>query len=287
MADTKTTSLEGQELTELESITTPSGDYLLLVHDGNGAKKITIDDLLIPRSVDMANRMPRIAGPKTMTHTELISHLSEIANNDFTNVRLGDIVTFGNNQVYIAEFNRNYSHYGYGFPNICLMTCTHYDGYGYGTLMNDTSTTDGGFYSSKCNQTHLANINTDLAKYFGSYLATVKHSWTNAVSNGVPTGWSYYDGKAFIPSSAETFGCIPYPINNGRGVNMNIDNGYQQLALFKIKPELICNGEYWWMRDITSASTFAVVGNYGAATHHNATVDGIALRVGFIIKLTA
>lgn len=243
---------------------------------------------IIPTSIAMANMFPRKT-PKTMTYTELISHLSEIANNDFTNVRLGDIVTFGNNQVYIAEFNRNYTHNGRKVPTIDFVSVTHYDGYGYGTKMNDTDTTSGGFVGSKMYTTTLPAINTDLANYFGSYLYQTQELLTNAVSSGSPSGWSWYGMKARIMSSAEALGCVPYAVSPSAyyGINANIGNEHQQLALFKVKPELIVTGENYWLRDVCTASSFGYVSDYGHASHTSASNPYIACRVCFSIKLSA
>lgn len=236
----------------------------------------------------MANMFPR-KSPKTMTYTELISHLSEVANNDFTNVRLGDIVTFGNNQVYIAEFNRNYTHNGRKVPTIDFVSVTHYDGYGYGTKMNDTDTTSGGFAGSKMYTTTLPAIDTDLANYFGSYLYQTQELLTNAVSSGSPSGWSWYGMKARIMSSVEALGCVPYTVSPSAfgGTNGNIANEHQQLALFKVKPELIVTGENYWLRDVCTASTFGLVGGGGVADATNASYAYGACRVCFSIKLSA
>lgn len=243
---------------------------------------------IIPTSVAMANMFPR-KSPKTMTYTELISHLSEVANNDFTNVRSGDIVTFGNNQVYIAEFNRNYTHNGRKVPTIDFVSVTHYDGYGYGTKMNDTDTTSGGFVGSKMYTTTLPAINTDLANYFGSYLYQTQELLTNAVSSGSPSGWSWYGMKARIMSSAEALGCVPYAVSPSAyyGINTNIGNEHQQLALFKVKPELIVTGENYWLKDVCTASGFGYVYDYGHASISAASNAYIACRVCFSIKLSA
>lgn len=246
-----------------------------------------VNKLSIPQSVDQANRMPRPEGPKTMTYTQLISYLGEVANGDFTNVRLGDIVTFGNNSAYVAEFNRNYTMYGRGVPTIDFITCKHYDGYGVGTTMNDTDTTEGGFVGSKAYKTYLPAINTDLTKYFGSYLYTTKEYLANVISNGQASDGNWYDCKARMMCTAEVLGIGNSPLYDDWGWNINIANNHQQFALFKVKPETICTKENYWLRDVASAWHFSYVDSNGSANAILASAASLVVRVCFSIKCTS
>lgn len=279
MADEKTTSLEGQELTDLEKLATPNGDYLLLVHDGNGAKVITLDDLKIPMSVAEANISPRKVA-KTMTWDTLQGYLSEVANEDFTHVRLGDIITAGGRSYYITEFDRNKGFYGRSVKSIDLISVDNY--LGYGNVMNDTNITTGGYVGSKMYTTTLPTVLTELQSVFGSYLNTIKTLLDNAVSSGATSGWAWYDRVVDLPNQAMVYGVESW--NDG---GYNIGNDHQQLALFKVRPQLICNGANYWLRDVTSASAFALVSGDGYAGSYSVSWTDVGVRVCFSIKLTA
>jgi hypothetical protein len=65
------------------------------------------------------------------------------------------------------------------------------------------------------------------------------------------------------------------------GYETGIDKS--QLALFRLRPDLICNRANWWLRDVVSATNFAFVNGNGFANSSSASnSDGV--RPAFKIR---
>ena len=64
------------------------------------------------------------------------------------------------------------------------------------------------------------------------------------------------------------------PINSkpvADSINFNVGYEKTQLALFKLRPELITNRGNWWLRCVVSSTNFANVNSTGNANNNNAS----------------
>ena len=62
------------------------------------------------------------------------------------------------------------------------------------------------------------------------------------------------------------YGCAIFmPIANGSTVYTNYRVEKSQLPLFALEPSRICNRAWYWLRDVVTASRFALVGGDGLA----------------------
>ena len=148
----------------------------------------------------------------------------------------------------------------------------------YDAKMNDTNTTEGGYYGSKMHSTYLADAKTIINNAFGSS-HVLSHSLylTNAVTNGRPSGSSKYDNCTVeLMSEQMVYGSSIYGADTDP---TSINVGFytydkSQLNLFKHRHDLIKPGTSgYWLRDVVSAAYFAFVHGYGNAAYNYASTS--------------
>jgi hypothetical protein len=106
----------------------------------------------------------------------------------------------------------------------------------------------------------------------------------NAVTNGYESGQSIYDVEIELMNEPMVYGSnIFHNIQNGTNLPSNYTMSKSQLPLFQHRHDLIGNGGYWWLRDVVSSATFALVTNYGLANGYNAS-SSLGIRPAFAIK---
>ena len=149
--------------------------------------------------------------------------------------------------------------------------------------MNNTNTTSGGYVG--CDFKTGANSNTGYASlqsiiqadWGAGHILSHREHFTNAVSNGYPSGGTWYDSTIDLMSEPMVYGCkIFEPIGDGSFVPNNYTPDKQQIKLFAERPDLITNRAAWWLRGVVSAADFAYVSGNGNA--HN---DGASASAGF------
>ena len=78
-------------------------------------------------------------------------------------------------------------------------------------------------------------------------------------------------------------GAIFMPIANGSGVYTNYRVEKSQLPLFALDPSRICNRAWYWLRDVVTASHFALISGNGSANYGGAGTSG-GVRPAFCIS---
>ena len=156
--------------------------------------------------------------------------------------------------------------------------------------LNSTNTTAGGYVG--CDFKTGANGNTGYATlqsiiqtdWGSSHILSHREHFTNAVSNGYPSGGTWYDSTIDLMSEPMVYGCkIFEPIGNGSFVPNNYTPDKQQIKLFAERPDLITIRADWWLRGVVSSAAFALVSYNGAATYYAAS-NSSGLRPAFGIK---
>lgn len=150
--------------------------------------------------------------------------------------------------------------------------------------MNDTNITTGGYFGSKMYTNYLAPFKTVIQNDFTSnHILSHKELLTNAVGDGKSTGWAWYDSTIELMNESMVYG---HDVWGSSGYETGIDKS--QLSLFRLDPSKIIarddnNARYWyWLRDVVSSSTFALVSSYGPANHHGAS-NAYGVRPAFLI----
>ena len=153
-----------------------------------------------------------------------------------------------------------------------------------------TNVTTGGATSSLIYTTYLPAHQSELEADFGAaHILEARLILSNAVSNGMPSGWAWAGKKSFLMNMPMVFGhYLQYSGNTGEMYNGG--NRVRQLALFQAMPETIIarNAEtdardWWWTDDVASAATFGLVNGTGDAYNGSASNAG-GVRRAFLIK---
>lgn len=143
----------------------------------------------------------------------------------------------------------------------------------YNASMNDTDTSAGGYIGSNMYTTGLERAKTIIGDAFGSAVLTHREYLVNAVANGGPSALVWCDSSVELPNEIMMYGSYVYATaNNGTTVPALGTTGKTQLALMQTLPKFINQSrETQWLRDVVSATRFALVGNFGVPNDYPAS----------------
>ena len=143
--------------------------------------------------------------------------------------------------------------------------------------MNETATTDGGYLNSYMYKTVLPCYATALKKVFGEHLLTHRELLTNKMTpttpsmagaglTGASTGWEWADVDLCLMTEVEVFGTTVFSSSG-----YDVGSGCEKLPVFNfINPVQYQRGNFW-LRAVTSATTFANCKYYGNSSYGNAS----------------
>lgn len=202
---------------------------------------------------------------KYLGNTYTAAQQAAVAAGTFDDLFIGDYWTINGVNYRIAGFD-------YYLNNGDTACATHHmivvpDTYLYTHVMNDSNTTEGGYYNSKMHTSGLDSAKTTAASAFGaSHILSHREFLCNAVFNGRPSGVSWYDCTVELMNEFMVYGhSVFLPGNDGTNVPYNYTVSKGQLPLFAHRHDLICNRATWWLRDIVTAALFALVHTHGVA----------------------
>ena len=208
---------------------------------------------------------------KYLGNTYTAAQQAAVAAGTFDDLFIGDYWTIGGVNYRIAGFD-------YYLNNGDTACATHHmivvpDTQLYTHVMNDTNVTEGGYYGSKMRTSGLNQAKTTAESAFGaSHILSHREYLTNAVSNGRPSGGSWYDCTVELMSERMVYGNgIFMPVSDGTNVPSNYTVSKGQLPLFLYRHDLIGNRENWWLRDVITAAHFASVAIDGYADCYGAS----------------
>lgn len=205
----------------------------------------------------------------------------------FKDLYLGDYWSIGGVDYLIAAFNYWLTCGDTACNTNHLLVVTRNNLYNAG--MNSSNITTGGYVGSEMYKTGLAQAKTTINNAFGSaHILNHRQYLVNAVTSGAPTGTDWYDSTVELMNENMVYGGRQFsPMPNGATNPWDTCRNYtidkSQLPLFHLAPWLICNRQWYWLRDVGSAAGFASVGYDGDACCNGAS-DAIGVRpvVGLI-----
>ena len=201
----------------------------------------------------------------------------------FDDMYIGDYWTIGGVTYRIAAFDY------YLRAGDTDMTTHHVtlvpDGAMYTHVMNDSNVTTGGYVGSKMYTTGLSDAKTTINNAFGSaHILTHSQNLCNAVNNGMPSGGSWYDSTVELMTEENVYGGKVFGAgNDGSTVPALYTVDKSQYPLFAFRPDLISNRNWFWLRDVVSATAFASVAADGVSHYYNAS-SARGVRPAFSIK---
>lgn len=273
------------ELEEAESLNVD--DIMPFVDNANGeTKKVLMKNLLnviVPKNAGAHNGIYRGKDITDLFYDGTLS--KQIAAGTFDDIFIGDYIIgkVSNRKYVVADINYrlNCGDTECKTPHV-LMIPERIMGT---AKMNSTNITTGGYTGSEMYTTNLATFKAVIQNDFETgHILSHKQLLTNAVTDGKSSGWGWFDATIELMNECMVFG------HNAWGGHHGYETGADksQLSLFKHRPDLIvarndAGERYWyWLRDVVSASFFAIVAHSGyALTGHAPTSGGV--RPAFLI----
>ena len=149
----------------------------------------------------------------------------------------------------------------------------------YTYCMNDENTTTGGYVGTKMRTVGLRRAEAIFKACFGAdHILTHSEYLVNAVSNGKPSGGAWLDSTVELMDERQVYGSLIFDSGNPDGTN--VPNRYsvacKQFNLFRHRPDLISNRQWYWLRNVVSPAFFAFVHPGGSCDSAGARhIDGV------------
>ena len=214
---------------------------------------------------------------------------SAIGNGTFEDLYIGDYWTIDNVNWRIAAFDY-WLHFGdieCKTHHVVIVPDTNLVA---GILMNSTNVTTGAytgsdFYTGANGNTGKSQCVTQINAAFGSaHILSHREYLKNTVTNGYESNGTWYNSTIELMTEQMVYGCKVFG-NVVSGTNIpasfTIDNA--QLPLFAHDHSKICNRAIWWLRDVVSATSFAIVNSGGRSDYYSASDSAVGIRPVFAI----
>ena len=296
-------SIETKKVTELTAFTTPTDSCLIPIHDGTGLKKITFANFrakvvegteakIAPLLFNNAGAHNAIYRGKSLGSTVTTAQYAAIKAGTFDDLYIGDYWTIGGVNYRIAAFDYYLNsgdtncttHHVVIVPDTCLYNAQMHNTSSGGWENGAANTTAGGYVGSDMYKSNLEQAKTTIKSEFSGHVLKHRIYLTNAVANGRASGGAWCDSEVDLMCEQMVYGSgIFSPVSDGSNVPANYRVEKSQLPLFQHEPSRICSRATWWLRDVITASLFAVVGYDGIASYYNAS-DSSGVRPAFCIS---
>lgn len=296
-------SIETKKVTELTAFTTPTDSCLIPIHDGTGLKKITFANFrakavegteakIAPLLFNNAGAHNAIYRGKSLGSTVTTAQYAAIKAGTFDDLYIGDYWTIGGVNYRIAAFDYYLNsgdtscttHHVVIVPDTCLYNAQMHNTSSGGYEGGAANTTAGGYVGSDMYKSNLEQAKTTIKSAFSGHVLKHRIYLTNAVANGRASGGAWCDSEVDLMCEQMVYGSgIFSPVSDGSNVPTNYRVEKSQLPLFQHEPSRICNRNNWWLRDVITASFFALVSSAGFADCYNASLS-YGVRPAFCIS---
>lgn len=273
-----TISVQTKKFADLEAILSVTGTEQMLIHDGNGVKVITVENLHKGLQTDIDSVRNVLADGaaahnciyrgKNLGTSVTAEQYAAISSGKFTNLYIGDYWVIKGVTYRIAAFDYYYNcgdtnftkHHAVIVPDTSL----------YKAQMNTSNVTTGGYTGSAMYKSNLAQAKTTIKAAFGSaHVLTKRELLTNAVNGNTPSGWAWFDSDVELMNEVQVYGSVAWGAHDGNGYNVASGDG--QFPLFMFDRTKLHNREDYWLRDVSSAPYFSLVHGNGGASYSGAS----------------
>ena len=296
-------SIETKKVTELTAFTTPTDSCLIPIPDGTGLKKITFANFrakavegteakIAPLLFNNAGAHNAIYRGKSLGSTVTTAQYAAIKAGTFDDLYIGDYWTIGGVNYRIAAFDYYLNsgdtscttHHVVIVPDTCLYNAQMHNTSSGGYEGGAANTTTGGYVGSDMYKSNLEQAKTTIKSAFSGHVLKHRIYLTNAVANGRASGGAWCDSEVDLMCEQMVYGSgIFSPVSDGSNVPANYRVEKSQLPLFQHEPSRICNRATWWLRDVITASYFAVVRHGGYADCGSASFS-LGVRPAFCVS---
>ena len=284
-----TISVQTKKFADLEAILSVTGTEQMLIHDGNGVKVITVENLHKGLQTDIDSVRNVLADGaaahnciyrgKNLGTSVTAEQYAAISSGKFTDLYIGDYWVINGVTYRIAAFDYYYNCGDTNFTkhHVVIVPDTSL----YKAQMNTSNVTTGGYTGSAMYKSNLAQAKTTIKAAFGSaHVLTKRELLTNAVNGNTPSGWAWFDSDVELMNEVQAYGSVAWGAHDGNGYNVASGDG--QFPLFMFDRTKLHNREDYWLRDVSSATIFSLVGNGGGANGNDAS-SSLGVRPAFCI----
>lgn len=284
-----TISVQTKKFADLEAILSVTGTEQMLIHDGNGVKVITVENLHKGLQADIDSVRNVLADGaaahnciyrgKNLGTSVTAEQYAAISSGKFTDLYIGDYWVIKGVTYRIAAFDYYYNCGDTNFTkhHVVIVPDTSL----YKAQMNTSNVTTGGYTGSAMYKSNLAQAKTTIKAAFGSaHVLTKRELLTNAVNGNTPSGWAWFDSDVELMNEVQVYGSVAWGAHDGNGYNVASGDG--QFPLFMFDRTKLHNREDYWLRDVASATSFSYVDRHGGAAYNNASTS-LGVRPAFCI----
>lgn len=284
-----TISVQTKKFADLEAILSVTGTEQMLIHDGNGVKVITVKNLHKGLQTDIDSVRNVLADGaaahnciyrgKNLGTSVTAEQYAAISSGKFTDLYIGDYWVIKGVTYRIAAFDYYYNCGDTNFTkhHVVIVPDTSL----YKAQMNTSNVTTGGYTGSAMYKSNLAQAKTTIKAAFGSaHVLTKRELLTNAVNGNTPSGWAWFDSDVELMNEVQVYGSVAWGAHDGNGYNVASGDG--QFPLFMFDRTKLHNREDYWLRDVSSATYFSLVLDYGGANNGSAS-NSFGVRPAFCI----
>lgn len=284
-----TISVQTKKFADLEAILSVTGTEQMLIHDGNGVKVITVENLHKGLQTDIDSVRNVLADGaaahnciyrgKNLGTSVTAEQYAAISSGKFTDLYIGDYWVINGVTYRIAAFDYYYNCGDTNFTkhHVVIVPDTSL----YKAQMNTSNVTTGGYTGSVMYKSNLAQAKTTIKAAFGSaHVLTKRELLTNAVNGNTPSGWAWFDSDVELMNEVQAYGSVAWGAHDGNGYNVASGDG--QFPLFMFDRTKLHNREDYWLRDVSSATYFSLVTSSGRASYGNASIS-LGVRPAFCI----
>ena len=284
-----TISVQTKKFADLEAILSVTGTEQMLIHDGNGVKVITVENLHKGLQTDIDSVRNVLADGaaahnciyrgKNLGTSVTAEQYAAISSGKFTDLYIGDYWVIKGVTYRIAAFDYYYNCGDTNFTkhHVVIVPDTSL----YKAQMNTSNVTTGGYTGSAMYKSNLAQAKTTIKAAFGSaHVLTKRELLTNAVNGNTPSGWAWFDSDVELMNEVQVYGSVAWGAHDGNGYNVASGDG--QFPLFMFDRTKLHNREDYWLRDVASAPGFSLVSSGGGASACDASVS-LGVRPAFCI----
>lgn len=284
-----TISVQTKKFADLEAILSVTGTEQMLIHDGNGVKVITVENLHKGLQTDIDSVRNVLADGaaahnciyrgKNLGTSVTAEQYAAISSGKFTDLYIGDYWVIKGVTYRIAAFDYYYNCGDTNFTkhHVVIVPDTSL----YKAQMNTSNVTTGGYTGSAMYKSNLAQAKTTIKAAFGSaHVLTKRELLTNAVNGNTPSGWAWFDSDVELMNEVQAYGSVAWGAHDGNGYNVASGDG--QFPLFMFDRTKLHNREDYWLRDVASATYFSDVYYGGDASYYYASYS-LGVRPAFCI----
>ena len=225
----------------------------------------------------------------TFTRAEFDAFLTahQVSTGVFEDLYLGDwfVILDGTYNVawMVAGFNYGINSGDTAFTANSLALIPREAGFLYGTPMNSTNTTAGGYAGSEMHALLNGTVYNNLKNGFGDHLLKRRVLLTNSVNTsavapgctewtGCANSWAWYDSYVTLMTEVQVYGSTVWCGGYDTG------EGYEKLPVFNFISPVEYSRGHFWLRGVASSTRFAYVYAYGLAAYGGASSTWLYVR---------